>query len=52
MGTPKRCVFFYVKILSFPTDVVDKNKVFESIDKLKKIGGKGILIMTVDQMVK
>lgn len=32
--------------------VVDKNKVFESIDKLKKIGGKGILIMTVDQMVK
>ncbi|MBO5947933.1 ATP phosphoribosyltransferase [bacterium] len=32
--------------------VVDKNKVFESIDRLKKIGGKGILIMTVDQMVK
>ncbi len=32
--------------------VVDANKVFDSIDKLKKLGGKGILIMTVDQMVK
>lgn len=32
--------------------VVDAEKVFDSIDKLKKLGGKGILIMTVDQMVK
>ena len=32
--------------------VVDADKVFYSIDKLKKLGGEGILIMTVDQMVK
>ena len=32
--------------------VVDKDKVFESIDNLKKIGGKGILIMNVEQMVR
>lgn len=32
--------------------VVDKDKVYESIEKLKAIGGQGILIMTVDQMVK
>ncbi len=32
--------------------VVDADKVFDSIAKLKKLGGEGILIMTVDQMVK
>jgi ATP phosphoribosyltransferase len=32
--------------------VVDAEKVFDSIDRLKKLGGQGILIMTVDQMVK
>ena len=32
--------------------VVDSDKVFDSIDRLKKLGGQGILIMTVDQMVK
>jgi len=32
--------------------VVDKEKVYDSIEKLKAIGGEGILIMTVDQMVK
>lgn len=32
--------------------VVDKDKVYDSIEKLKSIGGQGILIMTVDQMVK
>lgn len=32
--------------------VVDADKVFDSIDHLKKLGGKGILIMTVDQMVR
>ncbi len=32
--------------------VVDEDKVFDSIDKLKKLGGQGILIMTVDQMVR
>lgn len=32
--------------------VVDKDKVYDSIEKLKAIGGQGILIMTVDQMVK
>ncbi len=32
--------------------VVDKDKVYESIEKLKSLGGRGILIMTVDQMVK
>ena len=32
--------------------VVDNDKVYDSIDHLKSIGGKGILILTVDQMVK
>ncbi len=32
--------------------VVDADKVFDSIDRLKKLGGQGILIMTVDQMVR
>lgn len=32
--------------------VVDKDKVFESIEKLKELGGQGILILTVDQMVR
>lgn len=32
--------------------VVDKDKVYDSIDHLKAIGGKGILILTVDQMVR
>jgi len=32
--------------------VVDKNKVYESIDKLKSLGASGILIMTVDQMIQ
>ena len=32
--------------------VIDKDKVFKSIDELKKLGGKGILILSVDQMVK
>lgn len=32
--------------------VVDKDKVYDSIEKLKSIGGEGILIMTVDQMVR
>ena len=32
--------------------VVDKDKVYDSIDHLKSIGGKGILILTVDQRVK
>ena len=32
--------------------VIDSDKVFESIDQLKKIGGKGILIMNVEQMVR
>jgi len=32
--------------------VVDKNKVYESVDKLKTLGASGILIMTVDQMIK
>ena len=31
--------------------VVDKNKVYESVDKLKELGASGILIMTVDQMI-
>ena len=31
--------------------VVDENEVYESIDKLKNLGGRGILIMTVEQMV-
>lgn len=31
--------------------VVDKNKVYESIDKLKALGASGILILTVDQMI-
>src|SRR5574344_1868909 len=32
--------------------VVDADKVYDSIQHLKKLGGEGILIMTVDQMVK
>ena len=32
--------------------VVDKDMVYDSIDHLKSIGGKGILILTFDQMVK
>jgi len=32
--------------------VVDSDKVYDSIEHLKRIGGRGILIMTVDQMVK
>lgn len=31
--------------------VVDKDKIYESVDKLKQLGASGILIMTVDQMV-
>lgn len=32
--------------------VVDAEKVYDSIQHLKSLGGKGILIMTVDQMVE
>lgn len=32
--------------------VVDKDKVYDSIRHLKSLGGQGILIMTVDQMVR
>ncbi len=32
--------------------VVDSDMVFESVEKLKTLGGQGILIMTVDQMVR
>lgn len=32
--------------------VVDADKVFDSVERLKALGGKGILIMTVDQMVR
>lgn len=32
--------------------VVDADKVFDSVEKLKALGGQGILIMTVDQMVR
>jgi len=32
--------------------VVDADKVFDSVQHLKALGGQGILIMTVDQMVK
>ncbi len=32
--------------------VVDQDKVYDSIQHLKSLGGQGILIMTVDQMVK
>lgn len=32
--------------------VVDKDKIYESINHLKAIGGKGILILSVDQMVR
>ena len=31
---------------------VDEDKVFDAIDNLKSIGGEGILILSVDQMVK
>lgn len=32
--------------------VVDKDKIYDAIDNLKAIGGGGILILSVDQMVK
>ncbi len=32
--------------------VVDSDKVYDSVEHLKRIGGRGILIMTVDQMVE
>ena len=32
--------------------VVDADKVFDSVEHLKSLGGQGILIMTVDQMVR
>ena len=32
--------------------VVDKDKIYDSINHLKRIGGRGILILTVDQMVR
>jgi ATP phosphoribosyltransferase len=32
--------------------VVDKDKVYDSIDALKNLGGQGILIMDVEQMVR
>ena len=32
--------------------VVDSEMIYVSIEKLKELGGKGILIMTVDQMVR
>lgn len=32
--------------------VVDSDKVYQSIRKLKQLGGSGILIMSVDQMIK
>lgn len=32
--------------------VVDSDKVYDSVQHLKNLGGKGILIMTVDQMVR
>lgn len=32
--------------------VVDSDKVYESVQHLKSLGGQGILIMTVDQMVR
>lgn|SRR5574344_1030265 len=32
--------------------VVDAEKVFDSVEHLKSLGGQGILIMTVDQMVR
>ena len=32
--------------------VVDSDKVYDSIEQLKELGGSGILIMTVDQMVR
>jgi len=31
--------------------VIEKSKVYDSVDKLKKLGATGILIMTVDQMI-
>ncbi len=31
---------------------VDENKIYDAIDNLKNIGGEGILILSVDQMVK
>lgn len=32
--------------------VVDEDKIFDAIDNLKSIGGEGILILSVEQMVK
>ncbi len=32
--------------------VVDKDKIYDSINHLKALGGQGILILTVDQMVR
>lgn len=32
--------------------VVDEDKIYDAIDNLKSIGGEGILILSVDQMVK
>lgn len=32
--------------------VVDKDKIYDSINHLKRIGGRGILILSVDQMVR
>lgn len=32
--------------------VVDEDKIFDAIDNLKSIGGEGILILSVDQMVR
>ncbi len=32
--------------------VVDKDKIYDSINRLKSLGGQGILILTVDQMVR
>ncbi len=31
--------------------VIDKKKIYESVDKLKQLGATGILIMSVDQMI-
>lgn len=31
--------------------VINKNKIYESVNKLKEVGATGILIMTVDQMI-
>jgi ATP phosphoribosyltransferase len=31
--------------------VVDKSKIYESVNKLKRLGGTGILIVPIDRMV-